>query len=51
MKVNKVIPALMIALAVAACSKESVKTLYSNQETKIETIVKSLHCPLPENTS
>lgn len=42
MKVNKVIPALMIALAVAACSKESVKTLYSNQETKIETIVKSL---------
>lgn len=42
MKVNKVILALVIALAVAACSKESVKSLYSSQETKIETIVKSL---------
>lgn len=42
MKINKVILALVIALAVAACSKESVKSLYSSQETKIETIVKSL---------
>ena len=42
MKVNKIIPVLMITLVAAACSKESVKSLYSNQESKIESLVQSL---------
>ncbi len=42
MKANRIISALIIALALAACSKESVKNLYSSQETKIESLVKSL---------
>ena len=39
---KKISAFIILALALAACSKESVKTLYASQETKIETIVKAL---------
>lgn len=43
MKVKHCIMALAsVLLILAACSKESVKTLYSSQETRIESLVKSL---------
>lgn len=42
MKSKNITPILVLILALAACSKESIKTLYSTQETRIESIVNAL---------
>lgn len=42
MKASKITAVLMTALALAACSKESVKNLYNSQETRIESFINTI---------